>query len=169
VFREILHWSLFSASTSHSKRLCPMCWRPILILYTHTHTHTHACEFNPLNAELNPICHLLALLGGATIVDVSRLRVKVVSTFEGCDKHFDSLLFSPVHATCPVHYVILRIFILIILEEMFFLPMPPHVPYGLRGLLSRLWPKCNRLLRLGRPWGAVTLSRWGGWWYMNMK
>ena len=32
-------------------------------------------EVNPLNAELNPICHLLALLGGATIVVVSRLRV----------------------------------------------------------------------------------------------
>ena len=31
--------------------------------------------FNPLNAELNTICHLLALLGGATIVVVSRLRV----------------------------------------------------------------------------------------------
>ena len=31
--------------------------------------------FNPLNAELNPICHLLALLGGATTVVVSRLRV----------------------------------------------------------------------------------------------
>ena len=31
---------------------------------------------NPLNTELNPICHLLALLGGATIVVVSRLRVK---------------------------------------------------------------------------------------------
>ena len=31
---------------------------------------------HPLNAELNPICHLLALLGGATIVVVSRLRVK---------------------------------------------------------------------------------------------
>ena len=31
--------------------------------------------FNPLNDELNPICHLLALLGGATIVVVSRLRV----------------------------------------------------------------------------------------------
>jgi hypothetical protein len=42
-----------------------------------------------------------------------------------------------------------------------FNPMPPHVPYGLRGLPSRLWPKCNRLLRLRRPWGAVTLSRWG--------
>ena len=35
--------------------------------------------FNPLNAELNPICHLLALLGGATIVVVSRLRVKLYS------------------------------------------------------------------------------------------
>ena len=33
---------------------------------------------NPLNAELNPICHLLALQGGATIVVVSRLRVKLV-------------------------------------------------------------------------------------------
>jgi hypothetical protein len=32
----------------------------------------------PLNAELNPICHLLALLGGATIVVFSRLRVKSV-------------------------------------------------------------------------------------------
>jgi hypothetical protein len=31
--------------------------------------------FSPLNAELNPICHLLALLGGVTIVVVSRLRV----------------------------------------------------------------------------------------------
>jgi len=30
---------------------------------------------NPLNAELNAICHLLALLGGATIIVVSRLRV----------------------------------------------------------------------------------------------
>jgi hypothetical protein len=32
---------------------------------------------NPLNAELNPICHMLALLGGATIVVVSRLRVNI--------------------------------------------------------------------------------------------
>ena len=31
---------------------------------------------NPLNAELNPISHLLTLLGGATLVVVSRLRVK---------------------------------------------------------------------------------------------
>jgi hypothetical protein len=36
-------------------------------------------ELNPLNAELNPICHLLSLLGGATIVVVSRLRVNSAS------------------------------------------------------------------------------------------
>jgi hypothetical protein len=34
--------------------------------------------FNPLNSELNPICHLLVLLGGATIVVVSRLRVNCI-------------------------------------------------------------------------------------------
>ena len=39
-------------------------------------TYVSQHGFNPLNAELNPICHLLALLGGATIVVVSRLRVK---------------------------------------------------------------------------------------------
>ena len=32
--------------------------------------------FNPLNAELNPICHLLALLGAHHIFHVSVLRVK---------------------------------------------------------------------------------------------
>jgi len=30
---------------------------------------------NPLNAELNPICHLLALLGDHHIFHVSRIRV----------------------------------------------------------------------------------------------
>ena len=34
---------------------------------------------NPLNAKLNPICHLLALLGAHHIFHVSGLRVKVVS------------------------------------------------------------------------------------------
>jgi len=32
--------------------------------------------FNPLNAELNPICHFLALLGAHHILHVSRLSVK---------------------------------------------------------------------------------------------
>ena len=33
-------------------------------------------QFNPLNAELNPICHFLALLGAHHILHVSRIRVK---------------------------------------------------------------------------------------------
>jgi len=33
--------------------------------------------FNPLNAELNPICHLLALLGAHLILHISRIRVKM--------------------------------------------------------------------------------------------
>jgi len=32
---------------------------------------------NPLNAELNPICHLLALLGAHHILHISRIRVKL--------------------------------------------------------------------------------------------
>jgi len=31
--------------------------------------------FNPLNAELNPICHLLALLGVHHFLHVSRIRI----------------------------------------------------------------------------------------------
>ena len=32
-------------------------------------------SFNPLNAKLNPFCHLLALLGAHHILHVSRIRV----------------------------------------------------------------------------------------------
>jgi len=47
--------------------------------------------FNPLNAELNPICHLLALLGAHHIRHISRIRVKkilsgVFSTLNGQNK-----------------------------------------------------------------------------------
>ena len=34
------------------------------------------CMINPLNAELNPICYLLTLLGAHHFLDVSRIRVK---------------------------------------------------------------------------------------------
>jgi hypothetical protein len=33
---------------------------------------------NPLNANLNPICHLLALLAAHPILHISRIRVKYV-------------------------------------------------------------------------------------------
>jgi len=53
---------------------------------------------NPLNAELNPTCHLLALLGRATIVVISRLSVNAaISDFELC---FIALpYFTFVHVT----------------------------------------------------------------------
>ena len=35
---------------------------------------------NPLNAELNPIRHLLALVGARHIVHVSRIRVKMYTS-----------------------------------------------------------------------------------------
>jgi hypothetical protein len=36
-------------------------------------------HLNPLNAELNPICYLLALLGAHHFLHVSRIRVNAVS------------------------------------------------------------------------------------------
>jgi hypothetical protein len=35
---------------------------------------------NPLNAELNPICHLLALLAAHHILHISRIRVNAWKT-----------------------------------------------------------------------------------------
>ena len=43
------------------------------------------CRFNSLNAELNPIFHLLALLGAHYIFHVSGLRVKHRNTTMRCD------------------------------------------------------------------------------------
>jgi hypothetical protein len=40
--------------------------------------------FNPLNAELNPICHLLALLGAHPILNVSRIRVNYNLVYASC-------------------------------------------------------------------------------------
>ena len=37
-------------------------------------------RINPLNAELNPFCHLLALLGAHPILHVSRIKVNVRKT-----------------------------------------------------------------------------------------
>jgi len=34
---------------------------------------------NPLNAELNPICYLLALLGAHHFLHISRIRVKLLT------------------------------------------------------------------------------------------
>jgi len=43
----------------------------------HLSRHRWEDNINPLNAELSPICHLLALLGAHHILHVSRMRVKM--------------------------------------------------------------------------------------------
>ena len=50
--------------------------------YWHNHLHMKWLKFyyhwyfKPLNAQFNPICHLLALLGARHILHVSRIRIK---------------------------------------------------------------------------------------------
>ena len=56
---------------------CPSCVQLNISSWRHVGENTNLRILNPLNAELNPICHLLALLGGATIVVVTRLRVNL--------------------------------------------------------------------------------------------
>ena len=52
-------------------------------------------NFNPLNAELNPICHLLALLGAHHILHIGRIRVKnrASSIQDGCTATLQMLHF----------------------------------------------------------------------------
>jgi len=46
----------------------------------HCHsTNTPHSFLNPLNAELNPICYLLALLGAHHFLHVSRIRIKCLT------------------------------------------------------------------------------------------
>ena len=50
---------------------------------------------NPLNAELNPICHLLALLGDHHILHVSRIRVNYCTLSYITWRIFHSDTFPP--------------------------------------------------------------------------
>jgi hypothetical protein len=45
---------------------------------------------NPINADLNPICHLLALLGAHHILHVSRIRVNTATIQKIFDVSFKS-------------------------------------------------------------------------------
>jgi hypothetical protein len=42
------------------------------------HMYCNLPLINPLSAELNPICHLLALSGAHPIIHISRIRVKML-------------------------------------------------------------------------------------------
>ena len=48
--------------------------------------------FNVLNAELNPICHLLALLGAHPILHISKIRVIILLVWDNILSHVDKQL-----------------------------------------------------------------------------
>jgi len=48
----------------------------LLALLAHHFLHVSRMRVNPLNAELNPICHLLTLLGAHPVLHISRIKVK---------------------------------------------------------------------------------------------
>ena len=60
------------------------CWplklgQCIHVKHAQFSVNTQCFCLNPLNAELNPICHLLALVGAHHILHVSRIRVKMLT------------------------------------------------------------------------------------------
>ena len=61
LYREIIT----VCSQIHTKHIYALCGQNVELL-----------NFNPLTAELNPICCLLALLGAHHFLHVSRIRVK---------------------------------------------------------------------------------------------
>jgi len=57
-------------------------------IITYLFGRRHVCYINALNAKLNPICHLLALLGAHHILHISRIRVKPTISNISQESHF---------------------------------------------------------------------------------
>ena len=81
------------AETCRFYRLINLNSRYIVVLFT-----VITLPVNPLNAELNHICHLVELLGAHPILHVSRIRVN--------QSHKSSLLAVRSKA-CNTHYIYL--------------------------------------------------------------
>ena len=68
-----------SVETCRSVIICEIIVR-LLVIVLYMYIYIYTCiviHINPLNAELHPICHLLALLGAHHILHISRIRVNV--------------------------------------------------------------------------------------------
>jgi len=59
-----------------------LCFIYDIISKKHMACYHYLVVINPLNTELNPICHLLALLEAHHILHVSRIRVNIVGIFK---------------------------------------------------------------------------------------
>jgi hypothetical protein len=95
--------------------------------HLHSLRFSNSLHINPLNAELNPICHLLALAGAHHFVHVSRLRVK--SSF--CICHGGRYFETNIQLKASSSYVLRsEIFVLIFLgcdRALFFFSAIDHV------------------------------------------
>ena len=78
-FTRVLHSNTFA---THHTSVCVVSGTSSWMT-RHCHSWCsvrHTPSLNPLNAKLNSICHLLALLGAHHILHVSRIRVKFRTT-----------------------------------------------------------------------------------------
>ena len=67
---------------THKMQLCRTIYYSLAALHVLSNIFAHHQEhINPLNTELNPICHLLALLGAHPILHVSGIRVNCIYSF----------------------------------------------------------------------------------------
>jgi hypothetical protein len=84
----------FLETVTHTNTHCLSCrifYDESNIILTLKQTDASLQNINPSNTELNPICYLLALLGGATIVVVSRLRVNIEKVLKYSISEIDEL------------------------------------------------------------------------------
>ena len=75
-------------------------------------SHKRRHSINPLNAELNPTCHLLAALGAHHILQVSRIRVKhrIVQQYINARKFiFVASTYKNVTFSIPTHFSLLQL------------------------------------------------------------
>ena len=120
---------------------------------THTHTHTHIYIY--IYISLNQSHYRPEVPRGFQEVNIPRLR-----------DNDPGQPYAPA-AFYPQEILLVHIFVRGWVDThthiYIYFFSPPHVLCGLRGPPSWAWQKCNLLLKLGRPWGAVTLSRWCVW------
>ena len=97
-FAEQLYHSferqLLSLEEPYNKELCKVSVQHITKLQNlkeieHSRVKAYSANiqlrssFNTLNAQLNPVCHLLALLGAHHILHVSRIKVNALHSYSG--------------------------------------------------------------------------------------
>jgi len=122
--------SYFPNKTSY--KLLPRTTLDQILNHTNLHhtatSYFSKTHFNPLNAELSPICHLLALLGAHHILHVSRIRVNITFPSMSGYSNLSSLnvLWSKcfmqsqtfyMSVTCSAHLIFLDLYTAVIPQE----------------------------------------------------